>query len=553
MPFRHHFCLFATLMTVALPCTALAEGKSIIVLDASGSMWGQIDGRPKLEIAREALASVLTGLPDDTELGLMAYGHREKGSCTDIELIVPPGPGTAAMITAAARDMKFLGKTPLSEAVRQAAGDLRFTEEKATVILITDGIETCEADPCALGAELEASGVDFTTHVVGFGLTADEGRQVACLAENTGGKYIEASDAGALVEALKTTVAAAPVLVPALAPAPAPEPVKPAEVEFTLTGGSYWAEGGDLMTEDDGASIEVFTKNSDGTAGDSVRQQYSVQPMKIPPGDYILRAERDAAEAETSVTVTADKMTTANVVLNAAKVTVRPLTEEGGDPVNGAGVDFEGMGISPGHYGVSTRILPAGTYTVTVRIGKANTEQQIEVKAGVHQTLDVVVGVGIGVIDTWYTSDLIMEDIGQGVDIYEAKTALDGSRTSVGGSYGAAQEFSLPPGDYVAEVRKDVASAEVLFTVKANERVMVKAVLNAGALGVAAPGARYIEVFGAKVDLSGKRKSFRSDYGEEMSLIFPPGDYVVEAEVDGVILSKPASILAGERTDITIP
>ena len=85
--------------------------------------------------------------------------------------------------------MKFLGKTPLSAAVKQAAEALKYTEDKATVILITDGLETCEADPCALGKELEQSGVDFTAHVVGFGLTAEEGKQVACLAENTGGKY----------------------------------------------------------------------------------------------------------------------------------------------------------------------------------------------------------------------------------------------------------------------------------------------------------------------------------------------------------------------------
>jgi Ca-activated chloride channel family protein len=77
------------------PCCAapvLAEGKSIIVLDASGSMWGQIDGRAKLEIAREALGSVLSGMDPATEIGLMAYGHREKGSCEDIELVVPPLP-----------------------------------------------------------------------------------------------------------------------------------------------------------------------------------------------------------------------------------------------------------------------------------------------------------------------------------------------------------------------------------------------------------------------------------------------------------------------------
>ena len=178
----------ATLFALTLPASALAEGQSIIVLDGSGSMWGQIEGRPTLDIAREALAGVLQGVDPAAELGLMAYGHREKGSCEDIEVIVPPGPGTAAAITEAAAAMKFLGKTPLTEAVRRAAVELRATEAKATVILITDGIETCDADPCALGRELEASGVDFTAHVVGYGLTAEEGRTVACLAENTGGR-----------------------------------------------------------------------------------------------------------------------------------------------------------------------------------------------------------------------------------------------------------------------------------------------------------------------------------------------------------------------------
>ncbi len=221
-----------------LAAPVLAEGKSIIVLDASGSMWGQIDGRPKLEIAREALGSMLSDLDPATEIGIMAYGHREKGSCEDIELVVSPAGGTARAITDAANAMKFLGKTPLTESVRRAAAELKSTEEKATVILITDGIETCEADPCALGAELEASGVDFTAHVVGFGLTAEEGATVACLAENTGGKYIQAKDAGSLVEALKTTVA---VVEPE--PVPEPEP-EPAVLEDNVDPVLYLAEGG---------------------------------------------------------------------------------------------------------------------------------------------------------------------------------------------------------------------------------------------------------------------------------------------------------------------
>ncbi|OJF98216.1 vWA domain-containing protein [Pararhizobium antarcticum] len=201
--------------------TAMAEGRTIIVMDGSGSMWGQIDGRAKLEIAQETVATVLGTISPDRELGLMAYGHRRKGSCEDIELMVPAAKGTSAGILDAVNKMRFLGKTPLTEAVRRAAISLRYTEEEATVVLVTDGLETCEADPCALGRELEAGGLKFTAHVVGFGLTREEGAQVACLAENTGGRYIQASNAKDLTDALNATVnevAAKPELEPAALP-----------------------------------------------------------------------------------------------------------------------------------------------------------------------------------------------------------------------------------------------------------------------------------------------------------------------------------------------
>ena len=209
----------------ALSLPAAAE-QAIIVLDASGSMWGRIGETPKITIARDVLAGVLASAPADLSLGLVAYGHREKGNCSDIELLVAPAPGTGPLIAGAAADLSPKGKTPLSTSVRAAAELLRYTEEKATVILITDGLETCSADPCALARQLEQTGVDFTTHVVGFGLSPEEGRQVACLADETGGSYIQAQDASSLAKALASTVADAA----AAAPEPAPEPVAVAQL-----------------------------------------------------------------------------------------------------------------------------------------------------------------------------------------------------------------------------------------------------------------------------------------------------------------------------------
>jgi Ca-activated chloride channel family protein len=187
-----------------------ANERIMIVLDGSGSMWGQIDGVPKLQIARDTLRDVLKTVPEDTELGLLAYGHRKKGDCSDIEMIVPPALGTASTIVEKADKMKFLGKTPLTAAVKQAAEELRYVEDAATVVLITDGLETCKANVCELGSLLEEQGANFTAHVVGFGLSKEEGAQVACLAENTGGKYFSADNGDALSKALQDTVVAAP-------------------------------------------------------------------------------------------------------------------------------------------------------------------------------------------------------------------------------------------------------------------------------------------------------------------------------------------------------
>lgn len=197
------------------PAAAQNSGQSLLVLDASGSMWGQVGGRPKVEIAREAVAGMLRTWPAEQPLGLIAYGHRRKGDCADIELIQPPQRLNASAFLQRVRSLQAKGMTPITASVRMAAEQLRSTEQKATVILISDGEETCQADPCALGKELEAAGVDFTAHVVGFDLPEGPARQqLQCLASSTGGRYLEARNAGELNRALGE-IAGPPVAVKA--------------------------------------------------------------------------------------------------------------------------------------------------------------------------------------------------------------------------------------------------------------------------------------------------------------------------------------------------
>jgi len=538
----------AIALALLFPVVAQAEGRSIIVLDASGSMWGQIEGRPKLEIAREALAQVLSGLPPETEIGLMAYGHRSKGDCNDIELVVPPGKGTAAAIADAANSMKFLGKTPLSEAVRQAAQDLRYTEEKADVILITDGIETCNADPCALGAELEAGGVDFTAHVVGFGLTEEEGRAVACLAENTGGRYIQASDAGSLVDALKTTVAVAE-------PEPVPEPPPaPAALDFNVDPVLRLTEGQpepEAMIGD--AIFEFFPMTATGPAAESVETIYGGSKAALPPGKYLVRARLHRASAEMEFEATADKLAQPDMALDAGILHLRVLAVEGGEPDDNGFFDIRGPGdIVESGFARADVVLPAQEYALQIRLGAAETSQSLVIEAGQELIREVVMGIGVAGVSITYDGSQPVDDPDLHVEIFEAKADLDGNRTSLAYEWGNGRTFDLPPGDYLAVATLDGARIEAPLTVRTGERSDLALNLNAGVAAFATPADEHIEVLSGTKDIAGNRKSFAYGWGPEWQTVLAAGDYVVKVERDGTASETPLTVKAGERVELSL-
>ena len=197
--------------------TAQDDGGTMIVLDGSGSMWGQIDRTAKIEIARDAIARMVGDWPEGRQLGLMAYGHRRAGDCEDIETLLDPGPLDREAIEAALERVTPRGKTPVGASVRAAAEGIG---PGGSVVVVTDGLENCGADLCALGEELATSEADFTAHVIGFDVEDTDG-QLACLAEATGGRFAPASDAASLAGALEQVSA----------PAPAPEPSGPLFVD----------------------------------------------------------------------------------------------------------------------------------------------------------------------------------------------------------------------------------------------------------------------------------------------------------------------------------
>ncbi|MBN9245746.1 MAG: VWA domain-containing protein [Mesorhizobium sp.] len=542
-------CLAAAFLLVWTTTLGFAADRVIVILDASGSMWAQIDGKPKLEIARESLRAALQSIPSDREIGFMAYGHREKGSCSDIELIVPPAAGTAGAIATAADNLKFLGKTPLTAAVRQAAEALKYTEDKATVVLITDGLETCGGDPCALGKELKAAGVDFTADVVGFGLTAEEGKKVACLADNTGGKYIQASDEAALKDALAETVAAP-------APAPAPEPApKAVEVEYNLVPKAVLKEGVEVPAGMD-VLFEAFKDDAQGTQGSNVASGYQPAKMQLPAGNYILLATSGGARTEQKIALTADKTAEPVLDLNAAALSLRAKPTADAEPDGSAQIviDYPG-GNSSANFGTAKTVVPAGETKITVKLGAGEASETLQLAAGQVVDKDIVVGVGKVTANASYTAGGEKVDSGDlSWKVFKAAKKIDGTRDQVSYGFGADSKFDLPAGDYIMAVDMQAVSAEQPFGVKVGEMSDVNVTLNAGVLAVDAPGADGFKVFEAKKNIQGERKQVTYAFGEKMQTTLAAGDYVLVTDftTDKPANEMPFTVKAGERTELAV-
>ncbi|MEO6434299.1 MAG: VWA domain-containing protein, partial [Tepidisphaeraceae bacterium] len=134
--------------------------KLYIILDASGSMLEEMDGKPKFEIAREALTALIQELPPNAEVALRAYGHRkraiEEGASEDSKLLVPMGKINKPELMKFVTGLRARGKTPLAYSLEQAVGELpQGTEESPlTVLLLTDGGEDTQPrrDPIAAAA-----------------------------------------------------------------------------------------------------------------------------------------------------------------------------------------------------------------------------------------------------------------------------------------------------------------------------------------------------------------------------------------------------------------
>jgi len=194
--FKNTFLLFSLLFPVSV---FAANPAVLFVFDGSGSMWGQVDGKTKIELAKNAMIGLVNDFPAGTDIGLIAYGHRKKGDCNDIETLASLGSSKESVISAV-QSINPKGKTPLTKSIQFAAEQLKNRDAPTSIVVVSDGKESCNADPCAAAAAVRKAGVNLKIHVIGFDVKKDEAEQLQCIAKNGGGKYFAANNAGDLAK-----------------------------------------------------------------------------------------------------------------------------------------------------------------------------------------------------------------------------------------------------------------------------------------------------------------------------------------------------------------
>ncbi len=147
----------------------------LFVLDGSQSMYGRWQSDIKMNIAQNLLSNLLDSLKDveNIQLALRVYGHQKTyppQDCNDTRLVVPFADGNALRIKNQLRYIKPKGTTPIAFALEQSASDFPDCEEcRNIIILITDGLEECGGDPCAVSENLQKKGIALKPFVIGIG------------------------------------------------------------------------------------------------------------------------------------------------------------------------------------------------------------------------------------------------------------------------------------------------------------------------------------------------------------------------------------------------
>ncbi|MGF1556490.1 vWA domain-containing protein [Paucihalobacter sp.] len=438
-----------------------APAPILFIYDASGSMWAQMEGKTRVEIAREVLSTSVNNLPAHQKIGLMAYGHRKKGDCSDVELIAGIENTSKEKVVSAIKKISPIGMTPLAQSAIMAIDQLRKSKTSATIILVTDGIESCGGNICDVIAAAKKEGIDFKLHIIGFGLKEGETEQLRCAAKAGDGNYYDAADAGGLGSVLNEAVA---------------QTVEKPKANFTI----YALKNGIAI---DAAVMTYDVVGKRTPIG--VRTYKDTATVFLPPSTYNI----EVTPLEGS---DVDKITITGVTTYEDKIVHRDVSFDGGKLSITTTNNGENWDCTVKVFDTSGKVAAnIRTYDtpkeVEVNPGTYNVQIQALAMDGIETTYtfeNVIISStnSANITHNFKTGKAVIESFANGNSIdstVNLKEVSSGKAVSGARTYGREREFLLNPGTYEVKVMplgdfKDRKTQTFTITVKQGETTSKK-------------------------------------------------------------------------------
>lgn len=191
----------------SMEATEGAQKNIVLVFDDSGSMTETISGQSRINIAKTAASKFIAGLTEDVNLSIVVYGHKGNNtqaqkavSCQGIEEVYYMGKVNDSVAQSKVNKLVPTGWTPIANSLTKAKEILlRSGGKDNSVILLSDGEETCGGDPIAVAKDLCQSGIK--TNVIGLGVAGATEAQLSNIAVSGCGTYYSAGDTTAIQNA----------------------------------------------------------------------------------------------------------------------------------------------------------------------------------------------------------------------------------------------------------------------------------------------------------------------------------------------------------------
>ncbi len=487
-------------------------------------MWGGLGRSSKMKIAREAIAQSLLGLDGRLALGLVAYGHRRRGYCGDIEALQPVAPLNARRIAGIIKKIQPVGKTPISGALREAArllseasddpdsgdpsgasgdrargpdanpvreGGAKASRQPGSIVLLSDGYENCRQDPCATVRALRRMMPGLRFHVIALAMKPEDLQRIQCVARLGGGKLVEVASRDELEEALSevfTDIAAAPRFSgwdTAARGARSDEPQGPPRLALR----AVLAEGQRLPLE----GVYWRVRNKADGAKPLYEKTATAPVIDLAPGRYVVEARLGLVSARREVEVQRRGTTRVSLSLNGGLIRARTFASRAGAILDN--VYYTLSRREPGSAGneqllaVSREpspayVVPPGAYAITVRHGLARRTHNVTIRAGDVRNIDIVLDVG-----TLSLRAVAADGRGEGDGsalrrmlflIYEDDPAAPGGLREVARSAADRPVFTLPAGLYHVIARYGLVQSRKRVTIRPGARTEQVMVLAAG-------------------------------------------------------------------------